>query len=130
MKTLLKILAILMLVGGLASLVIYLFAIIFSVRLASVAGSGGWLIAYPVFAVLASAAECAAGILAIRSFGNSSVPLPAVLFGLAAIALDIVVFLIAKFPLSTDVSWITWVLSLLVPVLFTIISLTGIRKRG
>lgn len=129
MRSLLKIASILMIIGGLCALIFFVCSIVFSIELTSKAGGGGWIICYSVAAVITNAVEMTAGILGVRVKSTQPVPLIVFLFGLITVLLNAAVLLIAAIPLATDISWITWVISLIVPVLFTISSISGLKKQ-
>ncbi len=123
MKTFLRITSILMIIGGAVSIALTLLELFFSVAIVSIGGNGTWLILYPVFAIIASISELVAGIFGIRACKKNQIWFPAVLMGLITIGLNVAVILIAMFPLAVFIPWFTWVLSLIIPVLFTLFAL-------
>jgi len=118
-----------MIIGGAAAAVVSFGEILFSAELTKTAGNGGWIIAYPVIALIANACECITGIFGVRVKNDHSVPIRTFLMGLITIVLNIAVILIAMVPLHTPVFWVTWLISLFVPVLFTVCALFGTKMK-
>lgn len=129
MRSVLKILSILMIAGGLFSLILSVCWIAFSIKLTVTAGNGAWIILYSTAAIIANAVELITGILGVRVKSTQVIPLRVFLFGLLTVALNAAVILIADIPLETNISWITWVISLIVPILFTISAISGLKKH-
>ena len=120
MRATYRILSVLMIIGGIVSIIVYIFAIQVSTLLNSYAGNGGLLIAYPVCALLAGIAELAAGIFGAYYGSQERHSFIPFITGLITIGLNAVTLLIALFPMHAYIGWYSWFLSLLVPVLFTI----------
>lgn len=120
MRATYRILSVLMVIGGIASIIFYIFATMFSAFMNSFAGNGGWLIAYPIFALLAGIAELVAGIFGNRYVSKDRHSYLPFILGLVSIGLGAATLLIAHFPMHIPLGLYNWILSLLVPVLFTI----------